>query len=465
MNIFRRSLSFSSSHSSRPSIIDSSASNTASSRTSIDSTLEECEIADSLATIKPISPSPKAPILTLPLELIQQVNNYLDTASAAAFCLSGRYIYYALGTEVLSRHVQGSKNRFEKRKIIEAVVERAFPGHWFCAWCDKFHAWTAEDGPKNPQYATKKRDCTDYNSYLDAGDGYKLRYHHVRLAINGASRGEEHGIPLSAFAYEKKEMARISRTPVPTKLTVSAKIVHGRFLLHSAYVLILPAFTTRNRNLLKTLWPLLPHVLTGHRDTPNGHTGLMAAIDNVIRRGWKYQFTQNCSTCATDWAVTSQDFSHSTGGQVRLVVQSWRDLGTGRTPFETGWRAHGVGSCAEGSGANTCLVRLTSLPAGTVRRAFEAADVDDEANEAAHTGVTAASSTSKSRIYRSFMRRNTSEEGHDEIRRSGARPRYWRTREENMQVARKYEEDRRDAARDIAEELVRLEAHRGRGLF
>jgi len=457
-------MSFGSSHSSRPSTIDS-ASDTASSRTSIDSTFEEYEITDSLATIKPSPPSPKAPVLTLPLELIQQVNTYLDTASAAAFCLSGRYIYYALGTEVLSRHVKGSKNRFEKRKIIEAVVERAFPGHWFCGWCDKFHAWVAEEGPKNQQYSRKRRDCADYNSYLDAGDGYKLRFHHVRLAINRASRGDEHGIPLSAFTHEKKDMARISRTPVPTKLTVSARIVNGRFLLHSSYAIVLPAFTTRNRNLLKSLWPLLPHIVTGHRDTPNGHTGIMAAIDNVIRRGWKYQFTQNCSTCATDWSVTSQDFSHATGGQVRLVVQSWRDLGTGRTPFETGWRAHGVGSCAEGSGANTCLVRLTSRPAGSVRRAFEAADVEDGAKESTHPGAVAASSAPKSRIYRTFMRRNTSEESPDEIRRSSARPRYWRTREENEAVARKYAEDTRDHARDVAEELIRLDARHGHGIF
>ncbi|CAN9156460.1 unnamed protein product [Alternaria alternata] len=383
MGIFRRSMSSSSAQSSRPSTIDSSASDTASSRTSMDSTFEEHDVVDSMATIKQLpTPARKTPILSLPLELIQQVNTYLDTSSAAAFCLSSRYVYYALGTEVLSRHVEGSKNRFEKRKTIEAVVERAFPGHWFCAWCDRFHAWSAEDGPKS-QHPGGKRDCADFNSYLDAGNGHKLRYHHVRLAINRASWGDEHGIPLSAFTYEKKEMARISRTPVPTKLSLSARIVQGHFLLHSSYAIILPAFTTRNRNLLKSLWPLLPHIVTGHRDTPNGHTGLMAAIDNVIRRGWKYQFTQNCSTCATDW---------------------------------------------------------------------NEADVAD----------VAAKNPSKSRIYRSFMKRTMSEEDDSAIRRSSARPRYWRTREENEEVARKYEEDRRDVARNVAEELVRLDAQRGR---
>ncbi|CAN9444203.1 unnamed protein product [Alternaria alternata] len=446
MGIFRRSMSSSSAQSSRPSTINSSASDTASSRTSMDSTFEEHDVEDSMATIKQLpTPARKTPILSLPLELIQQVNTYLDTSSAAAFCLSSRYVYYALGTEVLSRHVEGSKNRFEKRKTIEAVVERAFPGHWFCACIQ----------------GVKEIVQTSIATWTPGtGTSYDITMFDLPSI---AHRGETSTVfPLSAFTYEKKEMARISRTPVPTKLSLSARIVQGHFLLHSSYAIILPAFTTRNRNLLKSLWPLLPHIVTGHRDTPNGHTGLMAAIDNVIRRGWKYQFTQNCSTCATDWSVTTQDFSHATGGQVRLVVQSWRDLGTGRTPFETGWRSHGVGS-GDDSGANTCLVRLTSLPAGSVRRAFEAACIDHVSDEADVADV-AAKNTSKSRIYRSFMKRTMSEEDDSAIRRSSARPRYWRTREENEEVARKYEEDRRDVARNVAEELVRLDAQRGRGL-
>jgi hypothetical protein len=28
--------------------------------------------------------------------------------------------------------------------------------------------------------------------------------------------------------------------------------------------------------------------------------------------------------------------------RVQLVVESWRDLGDGKSPFEQGWRAHGV---------------------------------------------------------------------------------------------------------------------------
>ncbi|USP75958.1 hypothetical protein yc1106_03232 [Curvularia clavata] len=465
MGFFRRSLSFGSSRSRPPT--DDSASDTASSRTSIDSAFGR-DVSDSLATITKLPQ--KAPILTLPVELIQHVNTYLDTASAAAFCLSSRFIYYSLGTNVLTRYVEGSKNRFEKRRTIEAVVERAFPGHWFCGWCDKFHRWSPNEGPKTLS-SGKRRECADFNSYLHASNDYILRYHHVRLAINAALLGPEHGIPLSAFTHEQKGMAKISRTPVPTKLQISAKISRGRFLLHSSFAIIIPSFATRSRHLLSSLWPAIPHILTGHHDSDNGHSGLMAAVDNAVRRGWKYQFTQNCSMCATDWAVSTQVFPHATGGQTRLVVQSWRDLGTARTPFETGWRAHGV-CTAEGwaktsVSSGTCLLRMAGLQAGVVRRAFESAETSTPSYE---TKVQEPKSSPTTRIYRSFMRRNTLGEedrldGHDDvIRRSRAIPRSWRTAEENAEAARRYEEDRRDVVRSAAEEMARMSVQRGRTL-
>jgi hypothetical protein len=417
------------------------------------------DISNSLITIKNTK---KAPVLTLPVELVQQVSTYLDDASSASFCLSSRYIYYALGTDTLSKHVGASKNRFEKRRTIEAVVERAFPGHWFCAWCDKFHSWGLEDGPKNAgQEKEKKRDCADFNSYLHAGPGYILQYQHIRLALNAHLWGPEHGLPLSSFSHTEKNMATISRTPVPTNIKISAKIVQGHFLLHTSFATILPSYLSRSKLLLKHLWPTLPHILTGHRDSENGHTGLMVAIDNVVRRGWKYPHTQNCSSCATDWSVTCHEFPHVTGGQVRLVVQSWRDLGTGRTPFDSGWRAHGVCTGSPSSSHATQSVGLLNgVQAGDIRRVFEAAALNSNGDDEV---TSEARSTSRSHVFRSFMRKPPCEDdARDEIRRSGARPRAWRTRSENEEAFRRYEEERLSAAASIAETMVRLHAERGR---
>ena len=145
---------------------------------------------------------------------------------------------------------------------------------------------------------------------------------------------------------------------------------------------------------------------------------------------------------------------------MRLVVQTWRDLGSARTPFETGWRAHGV--CGgEGSSASTatCLLRMAGLQAGAIRRAFDSAEAADGLSKAETR------SPSKAHIYRSFMRRNTADEEADVVRRSSARPRYWRTKEENDAAALRYEEERGDILRGAAEDMARRDAQRGRTWF
>ncbi|CAO2654766.1 Nn.00g114990.m01.CDS01 [Neocucurbitaria sp. VM-36] len=450
MGIFRRSISSSSSRS-RTSTTDST-SDTATPRSSLESNRDN-DISNSLATIKK---APTAPLLSLPVELIQQITSNLDNASAASFCLSSRFICYAVGTNHLSKHIAASKSRFEKRRTIEAVVERAFSGHWFCAWCDKFHPWSTNDGPRTVEKETRRRDCAEFNSYLHDGANYVLYYHHVRLAINRYLWGPDHGIPLDALSYTRSSMTKIFKTPVPTKLQCEARIVDTHFLLHSSWAVILPSWCTSNKNLLRHIWPSLPHILAGHRDSENGHTGLMAAIDNVVRRGWKYPSTQMCSTCTTDWTVTCHQFAHATGGQVRLVVQTWRDLGSGRNPFETGWRAHGVPTQGHASSA-TELVRLTQMRAGDVRRAFESAGGEGVSDIVGDSSAARARSASRSRIYRSFMRKDSIEHGESEVRRSRARPRTWRTRSENEDMQRQEEEGRLEESRNVAEEAVRLD--------
>jgi hypothetical protein len=448
MRIFHRS----SSSSSRVSNPFSAVSDATSPRTSIDSTASYDDEITKIAE-EDVPQVQNAPILSLPIELIQQVTSYLDAETSASFCLSSRYIYYALGSDRLTQYINNTKSRFAKRRSIEAIVERAFPGHWFCAWCDVFHSWDSSTGPKTTQEAIKKRDCTDFNSYLHAGPDYILRFHHIRLALNQPLYGA--GIPLSAFTHTHASMAKIYRTPVPTNLSISAKIASGRFLLHTTFAIILPAWSTTRKHILDNLWPTLPHILSGHRDSENGHTGLMAAIDNVVRRGWRYPFTQMCTTCATDWSVNAHYFPHATGGQTRLVVQSWRDLGDGRNPFDMAWRAHGV--CMHGPGGD--VVRVSGMQAGDIRRAFETCSED--VGPIAKRAV----SPARAKIYQAFMRRETGE-GSAEVRRSRARarPNVWRTRAENEELARREEEERVEVARQVVENLVRLDAERGRFL-
>lgn len=320
------------------------------------------------ATLKPQGHPPRAPFLDLPFEIVQHIASYLDDASASRLSLSNRQMCYAVGTKRLSNYIASSPSRFDARDRLEETIERALPGSWHCAWCDKFHPWSTIDTPtsatQNPQ-----APCAKYNSYLSDTTGYTLRYHHFRLALAHQKYGPAHGLPLSAFLHTSSSSITLFRTPIQTSINHEAKLRDGRLLLHTNYSMLLPSWAASHKNLIGHLWPLLPPVLTQHRASEYGHTGLMAALDNVARRGWRVLGAHSCSDCMTDWSVNAFAIPRSVAGDfVRLNVQTWRDLGNGKSPFDTQWRAHGpyiVG------GGEYGVREEMGREKGSVREAFE----------------------------------------------------------------------------------------------
>lgn len=377
----------------------------------------------------------QAPLLTLPVEILQHISSYLDTSCCASLSLSSRYLCYALGTNHLARCLESAKTSFDKRGIIEGLIERAFPGHWYCAWCTVFHSWDEGTGPTSVKWEGQtSRACDRFNGYLSAStDGgkqdYTILYHHIRLALSAYLHGPHHGIPLSAFTHHSTPRLILWKTPLTGTLNISARISPSthHFLLHTSYSLTLPSWALTHTSLTSTLFPLLPAILTSHRASSNGHTGLMAALDNLLRRGWMYPSTQTCSGCTTDWAVSSHVLPGN--GGVRLTVRSWRDLGRGESGFEKIWRAHG--EWREGREAGFKEAVENGRKKGDVRAAFEMGDAQ------------------KARI----MSRDEFERV-----RGRSRPWSWRSKSENEEAARKEVEYRIAMARRVAEGLVRLDA-------
>ncbi|KAF3003516.1 hypothetical protein E8E13_005237 [Curvularia kusanoi] len=309
-------------------------------RTSTDSSAEDYMSA----TLKPQQHATShVPLLSLPFELLQLVASYLDDVSAAKFSLSNKQICYTLGTQRLSDYISSSGNRFTGRERLQETIERALPGAWHCAWCEKFHAWGRSEGPSHSPSQTPTQPCLEYNSFISSSPAYILRYHHIRLALAAHMYGAAHGIPLGNFSHSRSASITLFNTPVQTHTSNAAAIRHGHLLLHTSFSALLPTWAASNRNLLAHLWPLLPAALTQHRASENGHSGMMAAIDNVVRRGWRVLGAQSCGDCETDWSVSAFEVPRSVAGEfVRLTVQTWRDLGDGGSPFERRWRAHGA---------------------------------------------------------------------------------------------------------------------------
>jgi hypothetical protein len=389
-------------------------------------------------------PAKPSPLLTLPTELYHQIASYLPAQSAACLSLTSRTALYALGTGHLARAVDASPNAFTKREVLEHTLERAFPSSWFCAWCTGFHAWSAGDGPSSTSSGgdgsegdTDAAKCIAYNGALSF-PGYVLRYHHVRLALHAAAHGAAHGIALRAFDASTTGTALVFATPVRAKTVHAARIVDGALLLHTTHSLLLPAWIARHKGALDAVWAALPRALVAHRGCGGrGHDGLMAVLDNVLRRGWRYPYAQACGGCRTEFAVSCYEFA---GGYVQLRIRTWRDLGRGESPFEGAWRAHCEG---RGSGERNRGVE------GDIRRAFEGADGGAKDEESRRDGGAKG-------VLLALKRRRLNGIARDEIRRS--RVVSWRTTAENDDVCRREEERRCDEARVAAENAARWEA-------
>jgi hypothetical protein len=319
--------------------------------------------------------SQKAPILNLPVELLQSIVAFLDRSSAAAFCLSSRGICYAVGRNHLSKYMDAGGDRFLWRCNLE-LIEQAFPSHWYCCFCDKFHRYEMNGGPKRFEKEIN-RECVVANSYLHDGSSYILAHHHVRLAVHQSLWGSSHGIPLKDLAYQRDATFKAFGAKSYSKLDVEAKIRSGHLLLHATYTVTAPRDAI-SWHFLPDLEPLkIPQVVCGHRDSYEGHTGLAEATRQTLNDNKLFSWpAELCYTCATDYRVMARDLeSHELGYNrravtVQLKFEVWRDLGDGRNPFNTSWRAHGeIGNGLPGLGGD--VIRLTGLRPGDIRQSFE----------------------------------------------------------------------------------------------
>jgi hypothetical protein len=316
------------------------------------------------------------PIYKLPVELLQHITTFLSPREISAFSVTDRHICYTIGREHLHRYIRTGSTKLERREKIE-VLEQAFPSHWYCAWCDKFHAVDKNGGPKSFGRETR-RDCAEFNGYLHGGRGYVLCYHHVRLVMNAYFWGQEHGVGLRDLDYRSEATMKIGRREMPTMLKIDAKIVNGVLLLHSTYTVLVPRADVQNRNFVARLSKLVPQVVAGHRNDEIGHAGLNGQIERALA-GRGFRTTCSCTSCATDYLVAAEYHVSSltrhrdTGSisTIALRIESWRDLSNGRSPFEAAWRAHGeIADSKSGFGGDVMRL-ITRFSPGQIRTEFE----------------------------------------------------------------------------------------------
>ncbi|KAF2808351.1 uncharacterized protein BDZ99DRAFT_464232 [Mytilinidion resinicola] len=312
----------------------------------------------------------------LPVEIIQEIASYLSKLEKASFCLSSRFTCYAVGTQelhTLLRHAYGTK--FDRRAN-NRILERAFPSHWFCAWCDKFHRHDRAGGPLDFDRETP-RECAQFNSFLRCGPGFTLAYHHVRLAMNRHFCGPEYGIPLDDFTYSSKQMVKILRANCQMETITKARIVANQFLLHAACTVTIPLRLRPQRDIASEITKAMPQVVVGHRSKEHGHKDLVGVIQRFLSMMPPQDFFQSevnyCGQCSTDYQVTCRYLGplYSDLRTIEIMVEVWRNLGVGKSPFDALWRAHGETQGQKVVGKAKTWSPMDKSEAGVIKEAFQ----------------------------------------------------------------------------------------------
>lgn len=159
----------------------------------------------------------------------------------------------------------------------------------------------------------------------------------------------------------------------------------------------------------------MPQLVVGHRGSSKSHVNLRDTIKYTLKKGRHKSKLCYCGQCSTDYDVTvdykdvpqllaepslpasvassispvtdlnavskEEDplmsagscSSPSNSDIFELSIEVWRNLGDGRTPFETLWRAHGE----KGNRRRHCTSDALSLmkEAGEIKEAFQTESV------------------------------------------------------------------------------------------
>ncbi|OCL12393.1 hypothetical protein AOQ84DRAFT_373104, partial [Glonium stellatum] len=157
----------------------------------------------------------KTPLLSLPIELLQQINDFLPPSAQACFALTCHRIQAIIGTLAWKELNTNDESRRLEKILLLRLLRRDLPdtSHWLCYRCIKFHpkdalglptrAGVHEKGETAAPHAWFEHEYTDtYNGFPFCASTYTLAHEFMHSALrrhpHKSARGRSnsnHSIP------------------------------------------------------------------------------------------------------------------------------------------------------------------------------------------------------------------------------------------------------------------------------
>jgi hypothetical protein len=271
-------------------------------------------------------------ILSLPVELLQQIASHLPLASTAVFAFSNKYICHAIGQD---SWVELKKAKHKEDRIAFLCL---IGDSWFCEHCDELH----------PRAFDRSLYYQKYDGFKYPF-GYRLPSRLVQLAIERKQKGPPHGIcpdRLScAGIITNPEMRihyayRVFVTDAELLLRMDVRIMPPRYeppppCIHSSFT---PIIMKKVHSQLgptrhyKADYPYVPRCPEGV-SYPNTELlkEFFSTLTSIRRRTW------NCRFCNCSMHEASTSTLDSIYYSPETIARSFQYVGSG-TKGDDKWR-------------------------------------------------------------------------------------------------------------------------------
>lgn len=121
-------------------------------------------------------------LLTLPVEILLSIRDFLPLDSAVCFTISSRHLLGSLGNRPL--HSLREKGHASEKKRFLVALERDLPDWQLCHPCLLFHPVSPSSEPKPLYSGDGQTSCVYASGVVDITARLQLRYHQAQLIMN-----------------------------------------------------------------------------------------------------------------------------------------------------------------------------------------------------------------------------------------------------------------------------------------
>lgn len=271
-------------------------------------------------------------LLTLPVEILLCIRDFLPLGSAVCFTISSRHLLGSLGCKPL--HSLREKGHASEKKRFLVALERDLPNWQLCHPCLLFHPVNPSNGPKSLWLDDHKPSCVQASGIVDISAQLQLRYQQAQLIMNRYRFGLPYANELERLCHHYQ----LRHSNSLLEITTTAYIEDGGLAILAISKLQLP--NGWNKKLIRLR---LPYVCRHHGisilfpDQTFTKTLLCRRSHGDGPPCPKCSEWKRCKICSTSFLVKVHE---SVNSETNIVLEVRRFLGSCKDPFDPEWRNH-----------------------------------------------------------------------------------------------------------------------------